>query len=380
MVEIQQKAESTSGETEKIISEYRERIKQSLEQECHQLKTLAENESRSIIASAYQEAASITARAQEEAQQIIEKAKTQADQEIERITTEARSKAEQIITQAEERAKKEATDKKKREVQRIEQEAWEESRNIVAEARAGAEKTAQKIIKDAKEKARRDAQEESLRIVAGAKKKVQIERDRALASAMTEIRRNAEVEAGQVIKEAQTKAKEIVASAKDKAQYEFEDSARLFSEIKQKLEQVNNIYTKQSEMSKHQVELEPTEATAEKKEEDGVTIFETEITNQDPILENERNEYQGTLIIKVLPPVDFIKMERLEKHLSQTPQIKITGKGGDDDGTPWLRLEVDKPLPLVKLIKKIPMVKDVFAVENSVHVLLNAKHQSIVTD
>jgi len=78
--------------------------------------------------------------------------------------------------------------------------------------------------------------------------------------------------------------------------------------------------------------------------------------------------------LKVLPPVDFAKIERLEKHLSQAPQLKLIGRGGSDDGTPWIRLELGKPLPLVKLLKKMPMVKDVFAIKDSVYVLLNNEH------
>ena len=69
MVETRDTAESVSGETDKIINEYREKIMQSLEHECRRLRERAEHESRSIIAQAYQEVDTITAKSHQEAHQ-----------------------------------------------------------------------------------------------------------------------------------------------------------------------------------------------------------------------------------------------------------------------------------------------------------------------
>jgi len=386
MVEIRETTESLAGETERIINEYRERVTQSLEREYHQLREIAERESRSIIANAYQEGEGITAKARQQAQQIIEEAKKQVNQEATEIIAKASKEAEQIIARAEETAKKEAIEKKRLEVQRIQQEAWEESRNVVTQARAGAEKMAQKIIEesrkeaeriinDARDKERKEAKNEASRIIAEAKTKAQSVRNRVLASVINETKRRAEVEAAQVVDEANRKAQEIVNGVRSKVQSEYEDSARLFSEIKQKLGQVVDLVEIPSEMPEDQSQLASGEVAHEVEEKKDQSAINPEPGTADATLTGEDDEenYQGTLELTALPPVEIYELASLEKRLLKFPQLKIVSKGGSSDGKSWVRLEIGKPLPLVRLLKEMPLVKEAFVLDNNVYVVLNNK-------
>ncbi len=54
------------------------------------------------------------------------------------------------------------------------------------------------------------------------------------------------------------------------------------------------------------------------------------------------------------------------------------GKGGSSNGTTWIRLELDKPLPMVKLLKQLPPVKEAFSLDNNVHVVLQKNSNKIL--
>lgn len=114
MVSVQETLDSRINETESIIQECRNRIKQALEVESNQLKEKAEQESVRIIARAKEEAAQIAGESREKSAHVIDDTKNRAAQiitaiiengmapaqaEINRTAAEAKTRISQLLDQ-----------------------------------------------------------------------------------------------------------------------------------------------------------------------------------------------------------------------------------------------------------------------------------------
>jgi hypothetical protein len=89
--------------------------------------------------------------------------------------------------------------------------------------------------------------------------------------------------------------------------------------------------------------------------------------------DDENKVYQGRLKIDIAPPVDSEQIATLERHLAENNDIRIAVKGGSADGSAWIELDAVKPLPLVDILSKIPIVKDVVGAKSYIIVALKAK-------
>jgi vacuolar-type H+-ATPase subunit H len=98
--------ESTLSETESIIAEYWDKIKQAMENENVRLREKAESESDQILSSARDEADVILLGARDEAEKLVKKTREEAAaarQETARLISEAREKASKVISEIIER-------------------------------------------------------------------------------------------------------------------------------------------------------------------------------------------------------------------------------------------------------------------------------------
>jgi hypothetical protein len=67
--------------------------------------------------------------------------------------------------------------------------------------------------------------------------------------------------------------------------------------------------------------------------------------------------YKGTIEIAIPPPVGLDRMLQLHKHLKQTPQIEVLNLGGSVDKGITIRLHLENPTPLLKVLGGMPEVK-----------------------
>ena len=77
--------------------------------------------------------------------------------------------------------------------------------------------------------------------------------------------------------------------------------------------------------------------------------------------ENGRNEdlFKGTVELALPPPVALDRMLQLHKHLKQTPHIDVLNLGGSVDKGITIRILMDSPIELVKVIQELDEVQDV---------------------
>jgi hypothetical protein len=69
--------------------------------------------------------------------------------------------------------------------------------------------------------------------------------------------------------------------------------------------------------------------------------------------------YKGTIELAIPPPVGLDRMLQLHKHLKQTPQVEVLNLGGSVDKGITIRLLLENPTPLLKVLEDLPEVKNV---------------------
>ncbi len=100
---------------------------------------------------------------------------------------------------------------------------------------------------------------------------------------------------------------------------------------------------------------------------------ETQNTINSMLIDEENQTYQGRLKIDIAPPVDSEQLANLEQNLLKTPNLRVIVKGGAEDGSAWIEIEISKPLPLLDIFRKLPGVKDVVGAKSYIIVAMKSK-------
>jgi DNA-binding response OmpR family regulator len=69
--------------------------------------------------------------------------------------------------------------------------------------------------------------------------------------------------------------------------------------------------------------------------------------------------YTGTIELVIAPPVGLYQMMHLHEHLHDIPQIRVLNLGGSVDNGITIRLTLENPTPLAKIIADLPEVEKV---------------------
>ena len=88
------------------------------------------------------------------------------------------------------------------------------------------------------------------------------------------------------------------------------------------------------------------------------------LVQSSPIPEKEPEApgiYKGTVELAIPPPIDLARMLQLHKHLKQTPQVEVLNFGGSVDKGITIRLLLENPTPLLKVLEDLPEVQEVSA-------------------
>ncbi len=434
MVTAPEKATNELTETETIIEEFKQRLSRSLLKEKTRLHELADTEAKNILATAYQEAARLSEKARQEAESVVERAKINASKETEKTLEQASSQAEQSVKIAEERIRKEAKERTKKEVDSIlrkttedatrqaakilqaaREEATQLSRQMLNKAendsgelmrsaadlhkKAAEELTsAQKKSSDAVEQTMTDvrrtaqvqAEREASEIISKAKSTAQKEKDLLLAAAITEAKMTTTVEIEAMLVKAKNEAEEIINQAKNKVRTQIEESSRLMLEIHQKMQQVmavphgepqKNIHPeialKMEKQTPYQSGLAP-EPTVSKigsdiSPENAPPANNAQSKIDSLFSDDATRTYSGKLKIDITPPSDNEQIAVLERQLLKNSGLRIMAKGGAEDGSAWLEIDISSLLPLVDILRKSPIVKDVVGAKSYIIVTLKSR-------
>jgi vacuolar-type H+-ATPase subunit H len=391
--------EQADQEADALISRTQAKVEQIIrnaeEVTRKEAKERTKKEVDSIINNAKEEASKTSAKilqtAKDEASNILLNAKNDSALISNKMISDAKIEASEVTKTANE----------------LRQRAAKELENTQKKA----EETARKILMEVRGTALEKAEKEGAEIIAQAKFTAQKERELLLATTLEDGKRSAEIEASHIIIQARQEAEIIVNTAKEKVKAQLEDSSRLMMEIQQKMHQVIGTAGLDIETPKHSVEREtqqfatPPSSPIRKEEkpareprletrpesrpepehrpepkpvysvprEQTHRVVNEMKTASSSLADNENPTYQGRLKIDIAPPVDNDQLNNLEQNLQKNPNIQVLVKGGAEDGSAWIEIELSKPMTLLDILRKLPGVKDVVGAKSYIIVALKSR-------
>ena len=420
MAKMSSKLEPDIDDAEQIFYEYRQGITQAIDKVRAKLLERAKQEASDIVAKANQEATNLVNMAQKKADTTLDQANNEAEKIIkdaeERIKEEARNKRQK----EEDRIISEAKIQSERIIAATRQAAKEISGETLAKAKKDADALSKRLTEDSKKEAdaliksaseiKKQAEIEANLI----KKKAEEETEHVIHIAQEEARKDVEEESAAVIEKARQEAGDILQAARDLAVKERESLTAEFVDEATKLaefEKIKALYEAKSKVeyivremkSRLNSELEKSSLLitgAQVKLSDIMTEVSDQITKEQfdidtsvkidvPIKEvgadfakevqekmfftntkDEERDYEGRLEIGILAPIDANQNQVFEELLAEVSDLQLVGRGGSSDGSNWLEIELNKPMPLVSMLKQMPPVIKVAAHGNNILVAL----------
>jgi vacuolar-type H+-ATPase subunit H len=267
----------------------------------------------------------------------------------ERTIIEAAKQANSIKTEIEEKAKAKAVSI----VARAEEKAQVEAYAVIAETEMRAKERGEEIIAAAQ----REAQE----LIEAAQ-----QRGEAVnASAQDE----AEQKAQGILGEAKKRAEESAELAKQGAeqllakgkQISQDDIKEVFENIHQSLLSIVEVSEKPPARSTKKGSAVPERPKTKAAGQVQTETTPDETQEQHPPRQEEGTPglFIGTVELALAPPVVLDRMLQLHKHLKQTPHVDVLNLGGSVDRGITIRVVVQDPIPLLKVIGKLPEVNKV---------------------
>jgi hypothetical protein len=307
------KSDSGFSEPEKVIEEFKQKLDQVLQLEKEKLCEVIDREAKFVITKAYQEAANINSKAQEQSRQ--------------------------ILSLAEERAVKES----------------------------------EQMLADAHKTAADRVEKETVELMARAVIEVQQQKEMLLAKAVAEARSAGESEAKLYLQKASQEAENLVKSANEKVRSQINESSRLMLEIQQKMNQMGGLIgidinqnVKEPEVKGESIQAANPDSTTVK----GPTA--DQVKSKPAAYDNEAEKYQGKFRIDLVPPVSQESLKYLEQYLSNTAGIKVINRGQAEDHSAWIEIDLARPLSILDILRKVPIVKDVVGCKSYIIVSFNS--------
>jgi hypothetical protein len=314
MVSLKNPPEAKVSDTQSIIQESAERIRQALELESIQLKEKAELDSS----------------------QIINKAK----EEAEKIAAESRHKAAK---------------------------AWQEPGQIINDAREQASQVIANII----EYTATQVQNDFARVSVEARNKtaqILIEIGQSVEQIISDTQKNikAELERLSIIT---TEAESKLRALREKDQKDTELSVQIAGETQNE----EPTSEKEAEVSSQPVieeETAPADVTNEKQQ--NIPSDEVKVSTQVKVTEEE-NLFKGRLKLTIVSPYDQEHVGGVPEWLAQLPDLKVLSRVSHASANRWMTtytIYLEKAMPLLNIIKSIPPVKNVSEQEGNFTVIL----------
>ena len=421
MVDTSNKLESGIDEAEQIFYEYRQGINQAIDKVKANLLDRAKQEASDIVSKANSEATNIVSTSQHKADTVLSQANSRAEKiikdaeeqitkearnrtrkEEERLIIEAKGQSDRIITATRQAAKeisdkilddakkeadilikrltedskreadalvKSASDIKKRaeiEANLIKKKAEEETDHVINSARVEARRNVEKELAAVTEKARQEAED----IVKDARDQAIKERDNLVAEFVEEAVKLAELEKIKILSGAKSKAEYIVREIKKRLNSELEKSSLLITGAQERLTDImteisDQITKEQFDIDtsiKDDIPIEEVDADFTKEVEEKMFFTKTK---------DEDRDYEGRLELGILAPINAKQKKAFNELLNEVPELYLLGSGGSSDGSSWLEIELNQPMPLVSMLKQMPPVMKVAAHGNNILVVLN---------
>ncbi len=80
--------------------------------------------------------------------------------------------------------------------------------------------------------------------------------------------------------------------------------------------------------------------------------------------------YEGRLELEIPPPVDYSQILKFQRYLRDVPDLHLVSIGGASDGGASVIIVINQPLPILSILKQMPLVKDVVKQEKNIQLML----------
>jgi F0F1-type ATP synthase membrane subunit b/b' len=281
-----------------------------------------------------------------------------SEKESVEIIKQAKRKAQEIISEAEATIKKEAKKRTQTQVDKIIGKAKKEAEYIIVQASETAEKLrndavansrqeVEELLGEITEKCRQDTRAQSSRIIAEAREKAD--------KMMAEIATNS-TEINRLVTDIVNRARNTISEFEERLQAETGELARAITETQQKLEEAT--------MIEPEPEPEPVQGPPAKIRE----IYSNptlEVHLFDRKSSGNREFYSGQMEMRTASSsFDYQYMKKLKKYLINLPGIKYLQESASEKEMSVL-FDVEEPLPLLDILRDVPMVDKVVTESDS---------------
>ena len=354
------KTESPKDEFSRIFDEYRAKIEEISR------KTVAnppQSKAQDGVTSDAEDLEVTVTRVQPKAAASL---KELSDLEAQEIILAARRKAEQIVDEAEEKSKKEASKKTQSQVEKIINKAKKDAEEMIARARQATEKESIEIASAAKQEAERLIREitEKCRLETQAQSNRTIDETREKAATMlTDIVNNCREISG-MVSEIVSRTRQTIDEFDAKLQTDVDELAKAIADAQQKLQQFTVMALKEKE------EPRPTPSNTKNTE-----IIETPTLSVRAlgVKSNGQNGSQplfsGQVEMKSISSAfDYQYLKHLKKYLVHIPNIRYLQEYASEKEISIV-FELKEPLPLLDLLRNIPLVEEVKTEDDNITIL-----------
>jgi len=286
-----------------------------------------------------------------------------ADLEAEDIIQAARKKAQQIIKEAEEKSKKEAKKRTQAEVDKIIAKARKDALEIISQTKEAADKErgeiviaskneAEQLIREITEKCRQETQAQSSRAIEEAREKA----DKIL----TEIT-GSSTEISQKVNEIISRAKQTIDEFEGKIQADTGELTSIITETQQKLTQFSTLARKEDEYRT---------APVNNREPMNTPTLGLRLLGQKSNGNNgSQTLFSGQVEMRsISAPFDYQYLKNLKKYLVHIPNIKYVQESASEKEMSIV-FDLQEPLPLLDIIKNIPLVDEVITEANNISIM-----------
>ena len=272
----------------------------------------------------------------------------------ERTVVEAAKQAKIIKTEIEEKAKAKANSI----ISYAEEKARIEADRIIAEAELRTQERGKEIIAASQQEAQGLIELTEQKLVAF-KRTDQIEAKRAAEQQVQDILNNAREkteESAQIIKQ---EAEQLL--SKKASELKKDDLKEVFESIHQKLLSLSELFESPAVITMGEdstlVEAADEEVSENvQPESTGKEPQEQHTSDPEKTVGQNPDLFDGTVELALPPPVALDQMLQLHKFLKETPHVDVLNLGGSVEKGITIRIVMDSPTPLLKIIGDLPEV------------------------
>lgn len=181
-------------------------------------------------------------------------------------------------------------------------------------------------------------------------------------------RESREAEEAKKVREAQEKARlEAKLAAKEKAKQEAAEAKESKRQQAEEAKRAKDAEAKAKLEAEKAVEGEAKQGVAEAKERERRGVVEVGVKAG---LAADTDLYEGDVTLTIMSPLDLGQLRKLEDCLRQAENLQPVLVGGSEDETGVVIVSVQKPTPLVSVLRAMPPVEQVVKENTKILIIL----------